>query len=180
MPDRPNADRRPSGSARGRPVARCRGFLRILRSAAGGGVVFVGGVVAAPTAGNHPQMHKRAARHSIGQKANRADRPSVVIDGSSVEQERCRARPCEQHPWCVAPDAKLRQSAADGRDYPRRARTASLASAGPAAGTSGTSALGAPMLSFLRNSASILAKISRFSFRKPRVFSRPCPMRSPE
>ncbi len=62
---------------------------------------------------------------------------------------------------------------------PRRLRTASLASAGPAAGTSGTSALGAPTLSRLRSSASILAKTSLCSLRNERVFSRPWPMRSP-
>ncbi len=65
------------------------------------------------------------------------------------------------------------------RRYPLRPRTASLAWASPPAGTSGTSALAAPMFSRLRSSPSILAKTARFSLRKERVFSRPWPMRSP-
>ena len=68
-----------------------------------------------------------------------------------------------------------------GAAQPLRGRTASLASVWPPVGTSGTSALAtAPMPSFLRNSASILEKMSLFSLRKVRVFSRPWPMRSPE
>ena len=64
--------------------------------------------------------------------------------------------------------------------YPRRDFTASAAFEVPFTGTSGIStSFDALIPNFLRSSASIRPKISLFSFRKLRTFSRPCPMRSP-
>jgi len=68
-------------------------------------------------------------------------------------------------PLSNAPALLRRGWRCNKHSYPLRGLTASLASAGPAAGTSGTSALAAPIPSFLRSSASILAKMSLFSLR---------------
>jgi hypothetical protein len=105
-----------------------------------------------------------------------ASRSAALVEWLFTE-EHSAANLRETKTACCLPHSKRSTPASL---YPRRDFTASAAFAVPFTGTSGISTSSLALIpSFLRSSLSIRPKISLFSFRKPRTFSRPCPMRSP-